>query len=102
MEAELEEETETLEKSVVDKNLQKSIVQNDEEYLDSALPVTPLRTCRFDSLKQFLADEVDNHHYDFLKGHFVCQTTISIVISLKDQTTTIVFSHYWVLIWVAY
>ncbi|KAJ9700410.1 hypothetical protein PVL29_005961 [Vitis rotundifolia] len=53
MEAELEEETETLEKSVVDKNLQKSIVQNDEEYLDSALPVTPLRTCRQSSQLSF-------------------------------------------------
>ncbi|RVX21662.1 CRC domain-containing protein TSO1 [Vitis vinifera] len=53
MEAELEEETETLEKSVVDKNLQKSIVQNDEEYLDSALPVTPLRTCRQPSQLSF-------------------------------------------------
>lgn len=54
METELEEETETLEKSVVDKNLQKSIIQNDEEYLDCAVPVTPLRICRFEPLKDIL------------------------------------------------
>ena len=48
MEAELEEE----ETEVVDKNLQKSIImQNDEEYLGSALPVTPLRICRFNSFR---------------------------------------------------
>ncbi|KAA8535885.1 hypothetical protein F0562_030888 [Nyssa sinensis] len=44
-EAELEEEeTETCEKSAVDKSLQKTVIHNDsEQNPDSALPATPLR-----------------------------------------------------------
>lgn len=51
-EAELEEEedTETYEKTVVNKTLQKNVIQNSvEQNPDSTLPATPLRCVRYKS-----------------------------------------------------
>ena len=48
MEDEPEDETEASEKNGVDKTLQKTEIQNnDEQHPHSAPPITPLRFCRF-------------------------------------------------------
>lgn len=49
-ELEEEEETETYEKSVVNRSLQKNVIQNSgEQNLDSTLPATPLQCGRYKS-----------------------------------------------------
>lgn len=48
--AEPEEETETSNKGVMEKALQKTEIQNIEEHQDSSVTATPLRLSRFEML----------------------------------------------------